>query len=221
MAHCYIIRQQLKITQRRNWRHYSKEKLNEKLIEVDWHNDCNTVQEAWNDLENKLVKIVDSLVPISEFKGNHLALKPCPIIKRKLNLRNRLLKLLKNRPTLDLRSRIKNLNFEICSHFRSIKRNNVRRSIIPGNSKSLWDAVKMSMDSVINPLPDLMTLGGVPVGGHERSGCFATFFSEKVSSITNSTLVDPLVYNGEKNLLLATSCSCLLMRYKNPLSQLN
>jgi hypothetical protein len=200
MAHCYIIRQQLKITQRRDWLHYSKEKLNEKLIEVDWNNDCNTVQEAWNDLENKLVKIVDSLVPISEFKGNHLALKPCPIIKRKLNLRNRLLKLLKNRPTLDLRSRIKNLNFEICSHFRSIKRNNVRRCIIPGNSKSLWDAVKMSMDSVINPLPDLLTLGGVPVGGHERSGCFATFFSEKVSSITNSTLVDPLVYNGEKKL---------------------
>jgi hypothetical protein len=56
------------------------------------------------------------------------------------------------------------------------------------------------MDSVINPLPDLLTLGGVPVGGHERSGCFATFFSEKVSSITNSTLVDPLVYNGEKKL---------------------
>jgi hypothetical protein len=200
MAHCYIIRQQPKITQRRDWRHYSKEKLNEKLVEVDWHNDCNTAQEAWNDLENKLVKIVDSVVPISEFKGNHLALKPCPTIKRKLNLRNRLLKLLKIRPTLDLRSRIKNLNFEICSHCRSIKRNNVRRRIIPGNSKSLWNAVKMSMDSVIDPLPDLMTRGGVPIGGHERSGCFAAFFSEKVSSITDSTLIDPLVYNGTKKL---------------------
>ena len=143
---------------------------------------------------------MDSLVPISDFKGNHLALKPCPTIKRKLNLCNRLLKLLKISPTLDLRSRIKSLNFEICKHFRSIKRNNVRRCIIPGNSKSLWDAVKMSTDTVIDPLPNLMTRGGVPVGGHERSGCFASVFSEKVSTITNSTIVDPLVYNGKKKI---------------------
>ena len=46
------------------------------------------------------------------------------------------------------------------------------------------------MDTIIDPLPDLMTCGGVPVGGHERSGCFAKFFSEKVSSITNSTIID-------------------------------
>ena len=70
-----------------------------KLGLVGWLNNVNNVQEAWNDLENKLVNVVDTLVPISDFKGNHLALKPCPTIERKLNLRNRLLKLLKRSPT--------------------------------------------------------------------------------------------------------------------------
>ena len=55
------------------------------LSYVDWENNCNNVQDTWNDFENKLVNIVDSLVPISDFKGNNLALKPCPTIKRKLN----------------------------------------------------------------------------------------------------------------------------------------
>ena len=46
-----------------------------KLGLVGWLNNVNNVQEAWNDLENKLVNVVDTLVPISDFKGNHLALK--------------------------------------------------------------------------------------------------------------------------------------------------
>ena len=59
------------------------------------------------------------------------------------------------------------MNVEICNHFRSIKRNDVRRRIIPGSSKSLWNAVKIAKDTVIDPLPDPMTLGG---GGGGVSG---------------------------------------------------
>ena len=80
MAYCNIVRPEPKMTQRRDWRHYSKETLNEKLCLVDWSNNACTVQEAWDDLECKIVTVVDSLVPISEFYGNHLAYKTCPII---------------------------------------------------------------------------------------------------------------------------------------------
>ena len=52
---------------------------------------------------------------------------------------------------------------------------------------------------------------GVPVGEHECSGCFASFFEEKVRVITNSTIVDPSVYNGKKkidagNLIFMSTC---------------
>ena len=40
----------------------------------------------------------------------------------------------------------------------------------------------------------------VPVSEHERLGCFATFFAEKVSVVTNSTVIDPLVFDGKKQI---------------------
>ena len=88
---------------------------------------------------------------------------------------------------MELKSRIKNLNVEIRNHFYFEKRNNIRRKIIPSNSKSLWSAVKTSKDMAASFLPASMTLGGKKINEHERSNCFATYFEEKIRNITNST----------------------------------
>ena len=122
IAQASIARSLPKTTQRRDWRHYSKDLLCEKLSVVDWSSNASSVQESWNDLECKIINVVDTLIPIVDFHGDHLAHKPCPSVKRKLNLRNRLLKILKKRPTLDLKNRVKNLNAEIRNHFRFLKR---------------------------------------------------------------------------------------------------
>ena len=103
---------------------------------------------------------------MSEFEGEFLLNKPCPVIKGKLNLRNRLLKIRKHRPTLDLKKRIKNLNVEIINHFHFEKRNSIRRKIVPGNSKSLWKAVNIANDNGVCTLPDCMTLEGRAVSEH-------------------------------------------------------
>ena len=50
-----------------DWCFYSKEILCEKLGLVDWSNNADNVQEAWNYFENKLVNVVDFLVPIKDF----------------------------------------------------------------------------------------------------------------------------------------------------------
>ena len=79
------------------------------------------------------------------YKQLHSKIKhPPPIIKNKLNLRKRLMKKMKTNPSNTLRDRIKNLNFEIKQHFHSYKSQTIRRKILPGNSKSLWDAVKIA-----------------------------------------------------------------------------
>ena len=84
--------------------------------------------------------------------------RPPPSIKRKLNLRRRLLKPMNNNASNELRNRIKNLNVEIKNHFDSKKTCSVRRKITPGNTKSLWDAVKLAKD-INNPkLPNHMFL---------------------------------------------------------------
>ena len=121
-----------------------------------------------------------------------------------------LLKFFKKRPTLDLQLRIKNLNFEIRTHYYSEKRNNIRCTIIPGNSKSLWNAVNSAHDNGTSSLPDYTTLGVSLLGVHERSECFASYFEQKVKKITESTIIDHQVYNGKRKLLAeqAVRCSC-------------
>ena len=105
------------------WSKYTtSEKLNSRLSLVDWTNSAETVQQVWNDFEIKLINVVDLLAPLTEFKDDKPTRKLDPSVKRKLNIRNRLLKQLKMRPTLDLKSRIKNLNDEIRGHFYSEKK---------------------------------------------------------------------------------------------------
>ena len=41
----------------------------------------------------------------------------------------------------------------------------------------------------------------LPVGVHEHSGHFASFFEDKVRVITNSTVVDHSVYNGRRKIV--------------------
>ena len=96
----------------------------------------------------------------------------------------------------------KKLQFSIGKSYKHKKVVELRESrekcnvIIPGNSKSLWSAVKTSKDMGASLLPASMTQGGHKINEHERSNCFATYFDEKIRNITNSTLVDPSVYNG-------------------------
>ena len=58
-------------------------------------------------------------------------------VKNKINLRNRLLKMLRANPTSTLKARISNLNKEIKKYFYLEKSKHVKRGIIRGNSKSL------------------------------------------------------------------------------------
>ena len=71
---------------------------------VDWLNEETTVQEIWNNFEEKLIQIVNEIIPVVEFEGKNVKTKQCPVIRRKLNLRNRLLKVLKKKPSLELKN---------------------------------------------------------------------------------------------------------------------
>jgi hypothetical protein len=63
------------------------------LGDVDWSCSADSVQTCWNDFENKLLKVVDELVPIAEFSDKIAIKKTLPaVIKNKLNRRKRLIK---------------------------------------------------------------------------------------------------------------------------------
>ena len=52
---------------RRDLRMYSKEELLAELGLIDWSTDINNVQNYLDYFESKIVKIVDKIVPLTEF----------------------------------------------------------------------------------------------------------------------------------------------------------
>ena len=97
------------IVMKRSWQFYTKEKLNERISQVNFDIMADSVQDIWNKFENVILPIIDELAPYVPFIDNTTvnSIAPCKIVKRKINLRNKLLKKLKTLKTNTLRDRIK------------------------------------------------------------------------------------------------------------------
>ena len=109
---------------RRCWKNYSKSLLLTYLSQSNWESNGNSTQDIWYEIENKLIRIVDVVAPMVEFKNNLSAdsQKTTATIKHKLNLRKRLLKKLRTTNNKDgMKSRINNISQEIKQHYREEK----------------------------------------------------------------------------------------------------
>ena len=200
--------EQPKVIYRRSWKDYSKEKLLQALAEKNLEIETDTVQDSWNLFENCIIEIVDSLAPVEKIvikNSKSPPVKPNQNVKRKLSLRKKLLKNQKNNPNNLLRDRIKQLNCEIKHHFLDIKKTNIRRKIIPGNSKSLWDAVKTALNVNKPTLPPKMTLNNIEIDNDELPETFANFFKNKVDNIVHEQQIDDTVYNGRRKIVCSDS----------------
>ena len=186
---------------KRDWRKYSKDLLENKLSQHSFDCDINSVQELWNYFENKLVTIVDEIVPYVPFTNNYVTASSTPkylnakVIKRRL-----LLKRFKRTNCPSLKQKINVLNYEIKSDMLYIKRKNVRRGIIPGNSKSLWHAVKLAKDLNSPTIPNKMSQNNNEIPITELPDAFAKYFKNKVDLIISENKVDDNVYNGKQKI---------------------
>ena len=72
--------------------------------------------------------------------------------------------------------------------------------IVPGNSKSLWNAVNLAKDINPNKIPPQMKHEGTLILNSDLSDAFADFFDMKVKNIVTSCKVEDDVYNGRKKL---------------------
>ena len=87
MFYINVVRPPPRITVSRNWKNYSQNSLNGALSLINWSNNLMEVQSLWNDFETKLIRVVDNLVPLTEFKNNIVMKVPNYHIKHKLNIR--------------------------------------------------------------------------------------------------------------------------------------
>ena len=184
---------------KRDWRRYSKDILVNKLQNVNFNLNSNNVQEAWNHFENVIINVIDDIVPIVPFVNNSVKEKLSPTLKNLLNKKKRLLKK-RNQNNFVGHLDLKSLGNQIRTVIRDEKIAKVRRGIVPGNSKSLWDAVKRSKDINSNNLPDTLTLDGNKVNKNDLPDVFAKFFVDKVNAIVGDCVVSDSVYNGTRKL---------------------
>ena len=82
----------------------------------------------------------------------------------------------------------------------SNKKKQVRKNIVPGNSKSLWNAVKIAKDINVSPIPQTMFKDGQKIDTAELPDAFLNYFKSKVDQITQESNIDPNVYNGRQKI---------------------
>ena len=187
---------------RRDWRFYSKEILCNKLSAVDWDMDVVGVQEYWNVFENKLINVIDDIVPLVVFTANKVKENTNQKqIKNIQNIRQRLLKKFKISPNQALKARIVSLDATIRTHYRTQKRNSVRRVIIPGNTKSLWTAVNIAKDLNNEAIPTPLFNNGNEINPPQIPEAFADYFDTKIKSALAETQIRDNVYNGKRKVI--------------------
>ena len=69
-------------------------------------------------------------------------------------------------------------------------------NILPSNTKSLWNSVKIAKDLNVAPIPKIVYKGANPVEGGSICNEFAQFFDKKVRNIVESTEIDDNINNG-------------------------
>jgi hypothetical protein len=84
----------IKPSYKRNWKRYNKEKLIEMLKNKNWAFESDSVQGYWNEIENQLAGIIDTLAPVEEFTNNSStkSLSTPDFIRKMQNRRKGLLK---------------------------------------------------------------------------------------------------------------------------------
>ena len=182
---------------KRSWNRYSKEALIDAIKAENWDIDCTDAQSFYNIYENKLVNIVDKLIPYKEI--NQINIKEDnPQLRRLINQkRSKMRKWKRTKRKEDLLD-VKAMNVKIRNMIYNTRRDKIRRGIIPSNTKSLWDAVKMAKEEEISPIPNEMTLGMKNYYGDQIPEAFAQHFTDKVATIRETCKSDDEVYNGTR-----------------------
>jgi hypothetical protein len=143
------------------------------------------VRDFWNDFENKLIKVIDNLITVSKENKTFTSVVPPPIMKNKINLRKRLLKRYRLNKNPEIKQRINELNIDIRRFYNENKSKQVRRTIKPGDSQSLWKAVRIAKDTNISTLPKCMFLDGIEIVNSSLPDRFASHFDSKISALLN------------------------------------
>ena len=79
---------------------------------------------------------------------------------------------------------------DIKSYYHGLTSKKVRKDILPGNTKSLWNSVKIAKDQSVEPIPQKLYKVGNAVDAKNVCDEFACYFDEKVKNIVETTTIN-------------------------------
>jgi len=183
----------------RNWKCYSKELLLEEMSKVDWQINCYNVQDFNDELEQKIMTVIDKIVPFEEKKvknGRFMEPRFLSEMKRK---RKNLFKNAVRRRSKKIMERCKGLDLKIRKLDKLEERRTVRKKILKGDQKSLWEGLKIAQDKSSSSYPRKMVIEGREVStNQEKADSFASHLINKLDGIRKDCKIDAHVFNGSK-----------------------
>ena len=116
-------------TIKRNWTQYNKEQLIINLRSIDWTIKSDDVQGCWNEIENKLINVIDDddIAPLEKFKNNSSikTIKTPRDIKNLINRRRNLLAKIKKSFNKSSKDEIKTIDLKRKRFYHTRKSNEV------------------------------------------------------------------------------------------------
>ena len=94
----------------------------------------------------------------------------------------------------------------------NIRRSSIRRCLVPGNSKSLWNTFNMAKDINPNEIPLEIKLNKIDIIDGNTEEVFAEYFDYNVKTIVNSFKVDNEAYN------IHTKLNCVSQNFINEIT---
>ena len=141
----------------RNWSAYSKEKLLELLSKKEWDINCHYVQDFNNELEQKIMSVLETLIPFEEIKvRNNNFSEPLWLSDMKRKRKN-LFKNARRRESTRLFERCRKMDQKIRREEQKSNKKKIRNKILQGGQRGLWDAIKMAQNKPQNQIPEKMT----------------------------------------------------------------
>ena len=182
----------------RDWSKYTKEKLQERLSSSNWDENTNkTAQIVCNNLDQKIITILDKIAPMRTCRIRKPEQFVCPKIERWKRLRKKAFEKFKSTKNEQFLLNCKELTKKIKRASKDEKKKLVRggRDGIK-NSKDLWGAVSKAKGFYFEPLPNIQYKEKIACSDQEKADMISTFFQEKLEECELRTKKDLQVDHG-------------------------
>jgi hypothetical protein len=183
----------------RDWKKYSPQLLLESLAECNWEISLEGVQDYTDELEHRIMTIVDKLAPFVEkkFVGSQFS-ESSKVSGLKRKRKNMLINA-RRRNSADLLRRSQKLGKEIKRIKEMSRQEKIRQKILSGGQAGLWKGLHLALDKAVEQIPNEIRWDNKTImKSSEKAQAFADFFCAKTKSLVEENSVQDDVENGEK-----------------------